>query len=428
MSDDEPRLLSAPSVLAAGWDEIAFARAHVPAFDGLPAVPQERGYEQFVRTVPVTRKGDYRRGFPTRVVSSGAEILSPDVLMSHSSGTGGERLTSVSYLYDLSARQSTTMQANPVFGALLGAISGQRVCRFAAPNCSDVECSNPLSTIEDRTLRDGTLVLPVAHDLYTTPDRMLDQALHELIEYRPHWLYCEAAHLSFLLVKARAAGITRIPGVRAVVLTYTRATHAAKRLIREFFGPRVPVAEVISMSELGWLAMECPRGRVHLNSQSFVAELLIHGEGTPAGELALTTIGDKLSPHLRYATGDIYSLYESACECGIHVPSVRLEGRPSEALLDGDGNSVWPRQVDDLVGAPDNLLSYRVHQDERGDVEFGYIPLDPDRPTPFSEPLARALSERLPGRSVTVRATKYLPCQRSGKFVACTSTLARDAS
>ncbi|WBB78070.1 phenylacetate--CoA ligase family protein [Micromonospora sp. WMMD882] len=419
MTASETTLLSAPAVLAAAWREHAFAREQVPVFGDL-AAPTGTTYEHFRDLVPVTRKPDYRTGFPTRVVARGADLAAPDVLMSHSSGTGGDRLTSVSRLYDLSARQETTMRTHPTFAALLSSISGQRVGRYAAPNCSDVECANPLTTIADRTLRDGTLVLPVAHDLFTTPERMVRQALSELQEYRPHWLYTDATHLSFLITRARAAGIDRFPGVRAVLLTYTRATATAKRIIRDFFGPSVPVVEVISMSELGWVAMECPRGRMHLNAESFLAELRADGDG-PAGELMLTTVGDRLSPHLRYATGDMYSRYGDACPCGATSPSVRLEGRASEALHGVDGVVLWPRAVDEIVGAPDGMLAYRVHQDEAGDVEFSYLPMADGMPSDEPERIGAELANRLKGRQVRVRESGYLASQRSGKYISCTS-------
>lgn len=421
MTTSEPRLLSDPRVLAAAWRECGFAREHVPAFGGLTEPPGTAGYPEFRDLVPVTRKPDYRNGFPARVTVRGADLAAPDILMSHSSGTGGERLTSVSRLYDLSARQDTTMRAHPTFAALLSSISNQRVCRYAAPNCSDVECASPLTTIEDRTLRDGTLVLPVAHDLFTTPERMLRQALTEIQEYRPHWLYADATHLSFLLTKARETGIDRFPGVRAVLLTYTRATAVAKRMIRDFLGPLVPVVEVISMSELGWVALECPQRRMHLNTESFLAELRPDDTGT-AGELMLTTIGDQLSPHLRYATGDMYSEYEQDCPCGAASPSVRLEGRASEALYGIDGAPLWPRQADEIVGAPDGVLAYRVHQNESGDVEFSYLPAAGTVPPDEPERIRAELSNRLKGRQVRVLETGYLASQRSGKYISCTSS------
>jgi phenylacetate-CoA ligase len=417
----ETRLLSDPSVLAAAWRECAYAREFVPAFGGLTELPDNAGYAEFRDLVPVTSKRDYRTGFPARVTARGADLSAPDILMSHSSGTGGDRLTTVSRLYDLSTRQETTMRAHPTFAALLSSISGQRVCRYAAPNCSDVECANPQTTVEDRTLRDGTLVLPVAHDLFTTPERMLRQALTEMREYRPHWLYADATHLSFLLTKAREAGVDQFRGVRAVLLTYTRATAVAKRIIRDFFGPRVPVVEVISMSELGWIALECPQRRMHLNAKSFLAELRPDDTGA-AGELILTTIGDQLSPHLRYATGDLYAEYEQVCPCGAVGPAVRLEGRASEALYGTDGVPLWPRTVDEIVGTPDGMLAYRVHQDETGDLEFSYLPVAGTMPPDEPERIGAELSNRLKGRQVRVRETGYLASQRSGKYISCTSS------
>lgn len=421
MATAELRCLSAPARLPEAWNECAFARQSVPAFEALP-VPDEGSYEEFWDRVPVTGKADYRYGFPGRVVARGADLAANDILMSHSSGTGGERLTSVARLYDLTSRQEATMRAHPTFAALLASVSNQRVCRYAAPNCSDVECASPFTTIVDRTLRDGTLVLPVAHDLFATSERMVGQALSEITEYRPHWLYTDATHLSFLISRMRQRGVTRLPGIRAVLLTYTRATAMAKNYIRAFFGPLVPVVEVISMSELGWIAMECPSGRLHLNTESFLAELRT-SPPEAAGELLLTTLGDRLSPHLRYGTGDFYSLYDTACQCGSALPAVRFEGRRSEALIAGDGSAVWPQEIDEIIGTPEGMLAYRVHQEVSGAVEFSCLPAD-HTPAPAADEVGVRLSERL-RREVAVRVTGYLPSQRSGKYISCTSDIPR---
>jgi phenylacetate-CoA ligase len=408
------RMLSDQQTLVLAWRECEFARKHVPAFATLPVPVDTDDYQAFRTAVPVTLKADYRMGFPGRVLARSAELASPDILMSHSSGTGGDRLTSASRLYDLSARQAATMRAHPQFANLLASISRQRVCRYAAPNCSDVECANPLSTVEGRTLRDGTLVLPVAHDLFTTREPMVRQAIDEILTYRPHWLYTDATHLRFLVDKMSRLGVRRLPSVRAVLLTYTRATAAAKRGIREFFGPRVPVTEVVSMSELGWIAMECPHGRLHLNTESFFAEL---GE---SGELLLTTIGDQLSPHIRYGTGDMYSLYDTPCKCGARSQSVRLEGRVGECLRGAGGSLLWPRMVDEIVGDPVGLLAYRVHQAESGNVEFSYLITGPAPDGEAIGSICARLSSRLGGCQVSARCANYLPAQRSGKFISCT--------
>lgn len=426
MPTHEWRMLSDRQTLALAWRECEFARKHVPAFASLPAPFRTDGdYPAFRTSVPVTRKADYRTGFPTRVLTRSAQLTSPDILMSHSSGTGGDRLTSVSRLYDLSIRQSATMRAHPQFMNLLASISEQRVCRYAAPNCSDVECANPLSTVESRTLRDGTLVLPVAHDLFTTSESMVRKAIDEILAYRPHWLYTDATHLRFLVDRMTRLGVRRLPSVRAVLLTYTRATAAAKHGIREFFGSRVPVAEVVSMSELGWIAMECPHGGMHLNTESFFAELapaagLAAGANPLVGELLLTTIGDQLSPHIRYATGDMYSLDGTPCECGAASPSVRLEGRAGECLQGGDGSLLWPRAVDEIVGEQVDLLAYRVHQAESGNVEFSYLTTRPALDDEVIDGITTRLSRRLDGCQVSARCANYLPAQRSGKFLSCT--------
>lgn len=85
-----------------------------------------------------------------------------------SSGTSGERLNSAIFSFDLARRQATSLSVNEKFNSLWLPGKKLKLCRYAPPNCSDVECGIGLSTMEERTLADGTLVLPVAHDLLAT--------------------------------------------------------------------------------------------------------------------------------------------------------------------------------------------------------------------------------------------------------------------
>src|SRR5262249_6578824 len=145
--------------------------------------------------------------------------------------------------------------------------------RLAAPNCSDVECASPHTTLADRILPDGTLVLGVAHDLLATPPAMVRTTLREMYEWRPDWLYADATHLSFFIREATRASLPLPTSCRGAVFTYTALTRVARRQISAAL-PSLLFAEVISMSELGWVAMECPLGTMHLNNLTFFIELV----------------------------------------------------------------------------------------------------------------------------------------------------------
>lgn len=377
--------------------------------------------------IPPTVKRDYRKGFPASVIASGYNLKSDYVLRFQSSGTEGERLISVSLAYDLARRQANSISINPAFQPLWQPGLKLRTCRFAAPNCSDVECANPNSTMESRMLHDGTLVLPVYHDLLTTPDRMINMALDEIEEYDPHLLFVDPTHFAFLTRAMRKAG--RIPHKTkglCIMSGYTLCTQIARRQIQETFGNQVVFADMIGMSEFGYLGFECSAGKQHMNSKDYHLEFIRNGRPAEAGELAelvVTTLGDRLSPHIRYATGDIYRFSSEECSCGKPGPVVRHEGRAKNVLWLNDETLVTPKELDELIGPAAWMDMYQMNQTDDDEFSFQYM-RNEAWTQEAEDQLIECLQETLKTKNVSCVAKNYLPADRGGKFLSCVSSVA----
>lgn len=413
-------------------DELYVAYEQVPFFgkhlDAAGLTPDDIQTADDFRRVPPTAKPDYRRNFPAGVLVRGATLNDPFIFKSRSSGTTGDRLLTVAHTFTLAGRMTATTSVHPGLLKVFADAKEQRVCRYAPPNCSDVECATPFTTPQTRTLPDGTLVLPVAHDLLATPDVMVRQAVDELTDYGPHWLYVDPQHLAFLVRAMRRQGIPA-PAVGGIVLTYNVVAATSRRQIAEFFADTAPViVEVASMSEMGWLGMECPHGFLHLNAESFYLELLPEGDGPtrPAvpGELAelyVTSIGDELSPHIRYRTGDLYTLVDGDCPCGHAFPRVVHQGRRKDVMRAGDGGVLLtPKQLDELVGPARWLDVYKLRQLAPGRFQFRYVPAEGEPDDSLGGNLRDVLSSN-PSTDLTFEAVDYIECERSGKFLPCIS-------
>lgn len=373
------------------------------------------------RKLPFTAKADFRSGFPVKVINQ-AESVPELTYTSTSSGTTGDRLVTVVHRPLLAERMAVTVAAHPALSERLLGAAHRKVARLAAPNCSDVECATPLSTRADRTLPDGTLVLSVAHDVLATPDAMADRMLEEIVDYEPAWLYADPTHLAFLCDRARRRGLTTLP-VRAAVLTYSLLTHAARRTIAASLPKGAQVAEVLSMSEFGWFGIECPLGARHLNEENFHHEIL-REDGTEAGpgelgELVVTSIGDQLSPHVRYRTGDLVEL-RGRCPCPAPGRTVVHHGRASACLVDGTGGrTVTPRQADDALAEVTGVRHYRIDQSAPETARCRVMTGDTD-----PEGAVRDVQERLRAllphtERVEVTAVAHIEAERSGKFSTC---------
>lgn len=408
--------------------ELAFAYEQVPFYkdhlDAAGLTPEAIRNPDDFRRVPITRKPDYRMHFPTGVLARGRTLKDPDVELPRSSGSTGDRLTTARSISCRRDRGITTLGIHPF--ALARSISRREpMFIYGPPSCSDVDCANPIRSMADRTLPtgifpSGILAIPVAHDMTTTSDRMLDQAIREVREFKATTGIVAGSHATWLVRAYKARGL-QPPPIRFAFATFTHLTELARAHWRNFFG-RAPLVNVYNMTEFGSVACECPHGRMHVNTESYYAELL-RDDGTPArvgerAELFITSIGDRLCPHIRYGTGDFFELLPP-CTCGSPWPTVTLEGRRREFLTGGEGQSITPGQISRIVGAPEGVELYQVVQDAQGHVRVGLLVDGSYRPSTGDEVADRL--RRLIGLPIEPHVESYLPCERSGKFLYCRS-------
>jgi phenylacetate-CoA ligase len=403
--------------------EIAYAYSKVPFFReslgpaGATSIPKVNSVRD-LEAIPITSKPDYRKNFPGRILADGQSLNNPGVNRLQSSGTSGDRLISVIHAVNLAERMGNCLELNPDFEFLLDA-PRIRACRYAAPNCSDVECSNPNTTQEQRILPDGTLVLPVHHDLLTTPESMLRVAFEELHSYEANIWYVDPMHFAFLISKAREKGwVFDIKQKVAIMLSYTLATGVLLRQINDLFKGRNPVAAVMAMSEFGFLGMQCNEHTLHLNNKDYFLEFQrIDNEQGEQGlfELLVTSVGDRLCPHVRYQTQDLYRILPP-CVCGSRMPAVSFEGRRKDVVVLDSGKTITPGALDRAVGAPSWIDMYQLTNQGDGSFVFRYKGDASLRDEREIQRLREGLAELLEPRSLRLDAVDYFPFERGGKF------------
>jgi phenylacetate-CoA ligase len=419
----------APATVAKACAEIAFAyesqsmwQRHMTSC-GLR--PGDIKTDADIRRIRPTTKADYRRDFPSGVLAHGVSMTGPGVFRSQSAGTSGDRLSTLASTGALADRMYRTLAVHPLLRGELTSIVKQRPVRYAPPNCSDVECATPRTAMADRVLSDGTLVLPVAHDLLATPPALVDQAIAEMTGWSPSWIYADPTHLAFLARAHTHRDLAAPATCRAVILTYSQCTSVARRQIAALL-PNVFTAEVVSMSEFGWLGMECPLGALHLNDASFYLELVVDGRPAEIGEVAdlyVTSLGDRICPHIRYHTGDVYRLLDP-CSCGHSYPAVRFEGRRKDLVVRGGSAVLTPKTLDQLLQF-DWIDIYRLAQLDDRHFDFRYTSnatCPPDGESVIRDILTGYLGA---DAELRIQDTDYIPSERSGKFLSCVSAPAR---
>lgn len=367
--------------------------------------------------IPFTSKSDYRRNFPKGTLAKGFTLSHPMITSSRSSGSTGERLITLEIGMHLLSRAISCAKVNPAINTAFHS-KGRKIARYAAPNCSDVECANPNSSIEDRILPDQTLVLPVYHDLMTTTQEMLDRTIEEINEYQPDLFYVDPTHFAFLLRHYKKRGLT--PPDIPVMVAYTGATDCARRQIGEFYDMGAMYGELLSSTEFGWVAMECNHGHLHANDDSFFFEYVDVEFTSPLDntykELCISSIDQGASPHIRYRTGDIVSVAHGQCECGSTRARIVMEGKVSHFLVKDGQPFLSPQQVDKMIGGPAWLDLYQLEQVKENEFLLKIIANDSYQQGDESDFIERLKHVFNTDLQVNVSFVDYIASERSGKY------------
>jgi len=160
----------------------------------------------------------------------------------------------------------------------------------------------------------------------------LPELVDELNRFKPAVL---SGFLGMLTILAgeQEAGRLRIRPALVVPGGETLTTDAARRL--GAFGAKVRAA--YAATECSFLAVGCPHGWYHINSDWAVVEPVgADHRPTPPGELShtvlLSNLANRVQPILRYDLGDSVVLRPDQCPCGSVFPAVRMQGRAADLL------------------------------------------------------------------------------------------------
>ena len=158
------------------------------------------------------------------------------------------------------------------------------------------------------------------------------------------------------------------------------------------------------MTEVGPVSFACPvrSGVLHVMESAYYAEVIDSTNGHAilpggTGELVLTTLGRTSSPVLRYRTGDLVKISDSAvCECG--RSELALEGGilgRTDDMIQVRGVNIFPSAVEQIVRACGGVAEYSVAvQAQRAMTEMS-LRIEADSSCKDAEGMARRLEGAL---------------------------------
>jgi len=239
-----------------------------------------------------------------------------------------------------------------------------------------------------------------------------------LMQENPDVLISVASNVQALARHCRREGLK--PARLKEVRTYGEALHPdARAEIYDAWG--VPLTDVYSCREAGYLALQCPgREHYHVQSEGVYIEIL-RADGSPCapgetGQVVITVLHNFAMPLIRYAVGD-HAEVGAPCDCGRNLPVIRrILGRVRNMLHLPGGGTRYPRFGETQFARIAPVRQYQVIQRSLRDIEVALVvarALSADE-----EQELRALVEKNLGAAFDIRFSYHDEIARlpSGKY------------
>ncbi|MBI4687020.1 MAG: phenylacetate--CoA ligase family protein [Nitrospirae bacterium] len=218
-----------------------------------------------------------------------------------------------------------------------------------------------------RQLRD-MIFLTKLLSAFNMTEKTMSEYLDFLRAFKPLHIFGYPSSIYLLCSYARRKNI-RLDniGVKVVFCTAERLYDYQRELISEIFN--APVANGYGGRDSGFIAHECPEGRMHITDENIIVEI-IDPEGNPlpannAGEIVVTHLMSHDFPFIRYKTGDVGVLSDEQCPCGRGLTVLKsIEGRSTDFIITPDGKIMHGLSLIYVMRELEGIDEFKIIQEE----------------------------------------------------------------
>lgn len=278
----------------------------------------------------------------------------------------------------------------------------------------ELKAQDRLRAVRDRIFR--TQLLPA----FSMAESELMRFVISIRRVRPAMLFGYPSALSLIARFARDNG-HRLDdlGIKVVFVTSETLYPDQRQDMEEIFGCRV--ANGYGGRDSGFIAHECPHGRLHQTAEDIIVETVDeYGNPVPIGvpgEIVVTHLATKAYPFIRYRTGDIGVLSDECCPCGRSLPVLKeLKGRTTDFLRAKDGTLMHGLALIYVLREMQGVKAFKIIQ-ESLDLTRVLIVFDGDSVADVSGAIEEGFRKRL-GSDVVVKVefVSEIPPEKSGKY------------
>jgi len=290
--------------------------------------------------------------------------------------------------------------ASPILRQFVG--RPYRKCVLAPIGCSSNLCPYEDHPFPHRYF-DGTVYLNLTSDPFVFPEAEWDRIVRELEATRPEVIEGEPVYLSLLARAVQKRGV-KVPSVRAVILTYGKASRQHSRRIAGVFP--APQVDLYGSTEAGYLFVgEAFEDNLRaIDANAFVELVPWRKELPGVFQIYVTTRDREAMPLLRYHTGDIVERRDTG---------FRILGREGGIYFRPDGSLVAASDVDDALPESFACWHYALVQTGESRWDFHYVSDQTADHGGIEAALARLLG---PDVRVNAFRRKFIAPAASGKF------------
>lgn len=298
------------------------------------------------------------------------------------------------------AQTERAYRASPILREFAG--RPHRKCVLAPVGCSSNLCPYEDHPYPHRYF-EGTVYLNLTSDPFVFPESEWDRIVLELEATKPEILEGEPVYLSLLARAAKKRG-ARVPSIRAVILTYGKASRQHSRRIAEVFP--APQVDLYGSTEAGYLFVgEAFKGNSQVIDGNAFVELAPWKSGlSDIFQIYVTTREREAMPLLRYHTGDVVRRMPAGFQ---------VLGRERDLHFRADGTLVSAEDVD--AALPENFTCwhYLLAQTADNRWDFYYVADHGAAHREIEAALAGLLGD---GARVNAFRRRHIAPAASGKF------------
>ena len=165
--------------------------------------------------------------------------------------------------------------------------------------------------------------------------------------------------------------------IRAISTTTETLLPHNRKYIESIFN--APVFDQYGCGEVSSISFECAQHNgLHINQEHVICEVLDNNDQliiNSTGRVVATDLDNYVMPFIRFETGDMATLSNEKCSCGIKHPLMKsIEGRSIDTIVLKDGNHVHGVFFTDILYElnilADQIQRFQIYQEVPGSIEF----------------------------------------------------------